>query len=319
MSRSRSGPWTDAPAALRPEPVDDASHPARDHMETHHDHRYGDQHRRPHQALSGRPGPDGPDLDVPAGSIYGFLGPNGAGQVDHPQDPRRPHPADRRLGVRERHPARGRRRVPPAGRLPRPGAPVLRLDDRSRDARVRRVALAGSDRPSPRPGSTRSSARSASPTPATAGRRPTRAGCASGSASARRWSDGRGSSSSTSRSARSTRSAGARSSTSCATSGARHDGLLLDPHPRRRPAGERPRRDPRPGSPGPRGADRRAARDVHPRPPAGRDRRRHRRHRDRPGAACPASSPSRPTSATATCAPTTSGSTPRTPAASSAR
>ena len=45
----------------------------------------------------------------------------------------------------------------------------------------------------------------------------------------------------------------------------------------------------------------------------------HRRHRDRPRAACPASSPSRPTSATATCAPTTSGSTPRTPAASSAR
>ena len=98
--------------------------------------RHGDQHRRPHQALPGRPGPDGPDPRGAGRLDLRLPRPQRRGQVDHPQDPRRPHPADRRHGVRDRHPARGRRRVPAAGRLPRPGAAVLRLDDRPRDARA---------------------------------------------------------------------------------------------------------------------------------------------------------------------------------------
>ena len=42
-------------------------------------------------------------LDVPAGTIFGFLGPNGAGQDDRAQDPRRPRPPDRGSGHPQRH------------------------------------------------------------------------------------------------------------------------------------------------------------------------------------------------------------------------
>ena len=72
----------------------------------------------------------------------------------------------------------------------------------------------------------------------------------------------------------------------------RDDRLLLDPHPRRRPAGQRPRRDPRPRSPGEGGPHARPSRIVHQEHAPGRpwrsiagdrgraSRARRRRHRD---------------------------------------
>ena len=50
---------------------------------------------------------EGLTLDVPQGSIYGFLGANGAGKTTDPEDPRRPHPADERQRDCRGHPARG--------------------------------------------------------------------------------------------------------------------------------------------------------------------------------------------------------------------
>ncbi len=82
-------------------------------------------------------------LDVPAGSIYGFLGPNGAGKsttIKMLAGLTKPTSGTR---VGRRDPRPRRRRLPARGRLPRPGAAVLRLDDRSRDAAVRRLALSG--------------------------------------------------------------------------------------------------------------------------------------------------------------------------------
>ena len=80
-------------------------------------------------------------LDVPAGSIYGFLGPNGAGKTTALEAPRGPDAAD----ARERHGGRGigrcRTRVPPAGRVPQPGAALLRVDDRAGDDCLRLVTL----------------------------------------------------------------------------------------------------------------------------------------------------------------------------------
>ena len=45
------------------------------------------------------------DLTVTAGQVFGFLGPNGAGQVHHHPAAARPGPPDRRPGVDLRHPA----------------------------------------------------------------------------------------------------------------------------------------------------------------------------------------------------------------------
>ena len=99
-------------------------------------------------------------LDVPAGSIYGFLGPNGAGKSTTLKILGGLIRPTARNGISRRHPAHRRRGVPPAGRLPRAGAALLRLDDRPRDAPLRRLALAGPhdrrrglDRRSPSPGS----------------------------------------------------------------------------------------------------------------------------------------------------------------------
>ena len=61
-------------------------------------------------------------LDVPAGTIYGFLGPNGAGKSTTIKLLAGPDPADGRHGLRGRDPGRRRPRLPPRGRLPRPGA-----------------------------------------------------------------------------------------------------------------------------------------------------------------------------------------------------
>ena len=82
-------------------------------------------------------------LEVPAGSIYGFLGPNGAGKSTTIKMLAGLHEADQRQRVGRGHPRGRRPRLPARGRLPRPGAPVLRLDDRSRDAPLRRLALSG--------------------------------------------------------------------------------------------------------------------------------------------------------------------------------
>ena len=43
------------------------------------------------------------DLDVEAGEVFGFLGPNGAGQDDDHPDRPRPHPPDVRSRLRLRH------------------------------------------------------------------------------------------------------------------------------------------------------------------------------------------------------------------------
>ena len=98
-------------------------------------------------------------LDVPAGSIYGFLGPNGAGKsttIKMLAGLTRPTSGSASVAG---HPRRGRSRLPPRGRLPRPGAALLRLDDRSRHAPLRRLALSGrgsggrgAGRRRPRPG-----------------------------------------------------------------------------------------------------------------------------------------------------------------------
>ena len=90
---------------------------------------------------------DGLDLDVPAGSVFGLLGPNGAGKtttlrlITGLASPTARRRLDRRdLG----RPARSRR--PSRHRRPRPGAALLRLDDRPRARDARRPA-AGTVRP----------------------------------------------------------------------------------------------------------------------------------------------------------------------------
>ena len=62
-------------------------------------------------------------------------------QDDGTQVARRPDPADPRTRQGGRHPGRGRACLPPPGRLSQPGPALLRLDDRARDHRVRRIAL----------------------------------------------------------------------------------------------------------------------------------------------------------------------------------
>ena len=129
-------------------------------------------------------------LDVPAGSIYGFLGPNGAGKSTTIKmlaglDPADAAAAPSVAGIPVAAGPGYRREVGYLAQEPR----VLRLDDRSRDAPLRRLALprrriglttaAIARRPRPgRPGRRRRSS----------DRRPTRAGCASDSASPRRSS-----------------------------------------------------------------------------------------------------------------------------------
>ena len=174
---------------------------------------------------------------------------------------------------------------------------------------VRRLALAGPhDRPTP-PGSTSprpGRARRCRPTDA---RRRTRAACASGSASPRRWSVARASCCSTSRSARSTRSAGAKSSTSCRelkgettvfySTHILDDVQRVSDHVAILDQGRLVRAAPT--------AELLA--DLHPRPPSGRDRRRRRTTPPSISPSCPASSPSRPKTATATSGPIRSAST----------
>ena len=88
----------------------------------HDDQSNGDLHGRPHQALSRRPGPDRPDPRRAGRLDLRLPRPEWRRQVDHPQDPRRPDPADGGNGNRRGHPAQRRRGLPAAGRLPRPGA-----------------------------------------------------------------------------------------------------------------------------------------------------------------------------------------------------
>ena len=129
-------------------------------------------------------------LDVPAGTVFGFLGPNGAGKTTALKVlaglARATSGSATVNGVAG---LRGRRPSPPA-RLPRPGSAVLRLDDRARDAPLRRQ-LPRHRRRSRAPDQRRCSGASASPRRPTGGRRPTRAACASGSASPRPSSAGR--------------------------------------------------------------------------------------------------------------------------------
>ena len=200
------------------------------------------------------------DLDVPAGSVYGFLGPNGAGQVHHPQDPRRAHPAN--VGHRHRRGHPRSRPAPPTGarsatspRSPRfydwmTGRETLRVRRLASTRTVRGADDAWID-DGPRPGRPRRRR-------PTAGRRPTRAACASGSASPRRWSAKPERPPPRRAGQRARPDRPARGPRPHARAQGRDDGLLLDPHPRRRPARQRPRRDPRPRPPRPRRAHRRS-------------------------------------------------------------
>ena len=128
-------------------------------------------------------------LEVPAGSIYGFLGPNGAGKTTALKMLAGLTRPTRGTASRGGHPGRRRPGVPAGRRLPRPGAALLRLDDRPRDDRVRRLAVPADARPT-RPASRRSWTWSASPMRPTGARRPTPAACASDWASPRRSSPG---------------------------------------------------------------------------------------------------------------------------------
>ena len=84
---------------------------------------------------------DGLDLDVPRGSVFGLLGPNGAGKTTTLRLITGLARADGRRGRDRRHARRsGDPGVAARDRRPRPGPPLLRLDDRPRAGRTRRPA-----------------------------------------------------------------------------------------------------------------------------------------------------------------------------------
>ena len=207
---------------------------------------------------------DGLDLDIPAGSVFGFLGPNGAGKtttlrlltgLGHPT-------AGSARGRRDRPdgPGRGAR---PTDRLPRPGPPLLRLDDRRRAPRVRGAAArprrgVASDAGRGDPGGRRARRRRAA-----AGRRLLRRDAP---APGHRPGDPPPAVRPVPRRARQLAGPGGppgRPGDRGAAAWDR-DGRALHAHPGRRRAGLRPRCDPRPRPARDRGTDRRSPRALRP-------------------------------------------------------
>ena len=246
-------------------------------------------------------------LDVPAGTVFGFLGPNGAGKTTALKVLAGLARATGGSATVNGVPVSAAGDAPPRARLPRPGPTLLRLDDRSRDAPLRRSlprrrrrprAL---DRPASRAGRPRRRRRSAD-------RRPTPAACASGSGIAQALV-GRPAVILLDEPVSALDPIGRKDVLELMQRAqGRDDGLLLDPHPRRRPAGQRPRRDPRPraarqGRARPRSSSARSPRTCSGSSSAVRDRDdRGRRSASSPGVAV--ASPSR--RATARRGPTTS-------------
>ena len=143
---------------------------------------------------------DGLSFAVPAGTVFGLLGPERGGQVDDGEGAHHPRPPRRRRGA-----GGGLRRARRAGAgaasrsasSPRPaGSTRRRPGARTCASRARSSAWAARRS---RRGSTSCSASSASPTRATGWCASTRAGCSGGSTSPRRSSTNRRCSSSTSR------------------------------------------------------------------------------------------------------------------------
>ena len=269
--------------------------------------RLGHLDGRTHEALPGGRGPDRSHPRRPGRLDLRLPRPERRRQDDRHQDARRTRRGRPVAPRGRRHPGRGRSRLPPRGRVPRARAALLRLDDRSGDVALRRLALSGrrprrrlADRRRSDPGRPgrcrRPSNRHVLGRDAPAPRHRPGAGRLAGRAAARRAGQR----------ARSDRAA--RSPRPDARAAGRGHGLLLHPHPRRRRARERPRGDPRWRAAHPLGTDSRAARELQPGPAAGRPGRRGRHDRRRPRRRSQASPRSNRPSATPTAEPISSGS-----------